>query len=192
MVRQDELPWQGRSTVLLDLRKAAHTDETLEAAVSAAATIANACWRRRDLVRLVTTTGLDTGFGAAAAHIESVMEHLATADVSSFGSLKNVVEALHQAGGGGALFATVGAAPAADVEALLRLRRRFGSVNVVIFGRSAEAPTSAADGLSQHTRVVHVNHGESFARTWNKAASERRAIRRASLDRGTERHGVNV
>ena len=39
LVRQNELPWQGRTTVLLDVRKAAHAGDSLEVAVSAAASI---------------------------------------------------------------------------------------------------------------------------------------------------------
>ena len=39
MVRQDEMPWQGRATVLLDVRRAAHTAASLELAVSAAASV---------------------------------------------------------------------------------------------------------------------------------------------------------
>ena len=42
LVRQNELPWQGRTTVLLDVRKAAAPGESLEVAVSAAASIVSA------------------------------------------------------------------------------------------------------------------------------------------------------
>ena len=49
LVRQNELPWQGRTTVLLDVRKAAHAGESLEVAVSAAASIVAATARRNDL-----------------------------------------------------------------------------------------------------------------------------------------------
>ena len=67
-VRQDELPWQGRVTVLLDVRRSAHTPASLELAVSAAASIITACWKRRDLVRLTTTDNADFGFAAGTAH----------------------------------------------------------------------------------------------------------------------------
>ena len=77
LVRQDELPWQGRTTVLLDVRKAAHSGDSLEVAVSAAASIVAATARRNDLVRLVTTDGTDSGFAPGSDHVEAIMEHLA-------------------------------------------------------------------------------------------------------------------
>ena len=42
MIRQHELPWQERTTVLLDVRATAHVRESFELAVSAAASILNA------------------------------------------------------------------------------------------------------------------------------------------------------
>jgi uncharacterized protein (DUF58 family) len=43
MIRQDELPWQGQVTVLLDLRAAVHSAPSLELALSAAVTSAGSC-----------------------------------------------------------------------------------------------------------------------------------------------------
>jgi uncharacterized protein (DUF58 family) len=60
MVRQNELPWQGRTTVLLDVRDAAHHGDSIEVAVSAAASIVAATARRQELVRRVTTGGSDS------------------------------------------------------------------------------------------------------------------------------------
>ena len=42
MVRQDELPWQGRATVLVDVRSSTNTAESLELVISAAASIVTA------------------------------------------------------------------------------------------------------------------------------------------------------
>src|SRR5437763_34328 len=53
MIRQDDMPWQGRASVLVDLRRGIHTDESLEQMLEAAASIVNASIRRRALVRLV-------------------------------------------------------------------------------------------------------------------------------------------
>src|SRR6266545_3218441 len=76
MVRQDELPWQGRVTVLLDVRRTAHTPASLELAVSAAASI---------------------------PHAEAIMEFLATVPASPGGTLRGVLDALGLAGNGGAI-----------------------------------------------------------------------------------------
>ena len=77
LVRQNELPWQGRTTVLLDVRKAGHTGDSLEVAVSAAASIVAATARRHDLIRLVTSAGSDSDFAPGSDHVEAIMEHLA-------------------------------------------------------------------------------------------------------------------
>ncbi len=62
-VRQDERHQQGRTTVLLDVRRAVHTDVSFERAVSAAASLLVAATVRGDEVRLVATDGTDSGYG---------------------------------------------------------------------------------------------------------------------------------
>ncbi len=65
MVRREEQPWQSRATVFLDNRTRAHRGQgiasSLEAAVSAAASIAVNLSQRGFTVRLVTATGEDPG-----------------------------------------------------------------------------------------------------------------------------------
>ena len=90
LVRQNELPWQGRTTVLLDVRKAAHSGDSLEVAVSAAASIVAATARRNDLIRLVTTAGTDSDFAPGSDHVEAIMEHLAVVPASPTGSLRRI------------------------------------------------------------------------------------------------------
>lgn len=83
MVRHPETPGDGAATILLDLRKSVHDDESLETAVSAAASIVHAAWRRRWPVRLVTSDGADSGLWAGRPHVDAILERLATADVTS-------------------------------------------------------------------------------------------------------------
>src|SRR5215218_7729128 len=65
MVRREEQPWQSRATVFLDNRTRAHRGQgiasSLEAAVSAAASIAVNLSQRGFTVRLVTAMGEDPG-----------------------------------------------------------------------------------------------------------------------------------
>ncbi len=77
MVRQHDVPWQGRSTIVLDVRGRFHDDESLEQAVSAAASIAVSCGRGGSLVRVITTDGGDSGFGSGNGHVEALLERLA-------------------------------------------------------------------------------------------------------------------
>ena len=138
MVRQLELPWQGRATVLLDVRAPLHDDTTFEAAVSAAASIVAASWRAGALVRLTTTAGADSGFAAGHAHFDAVMEHLAVVEASARDGLDAVVAGLRRVGNGGALaVVTTTRVPAADLERIAGLQGRFDNLTVVVLDRPA-------------------------------------------------------
>ena len=76
------------ATIVLDTRASAHTPETFEQAVSAAASIIVSCAHRRYLLRLVTTSGGDTGSGEGAAHIERILEELATVEPDPGGDIE--------------------------------------------------------------------------------------------------------
>ncbi len=76
VVRQFDVPWQRRTTVVLDLRGGA-SDASFERAVSAAASVVTLVSHRDELVRLVTTSGEDSGFVPAAEHLDDLMDRLA-------------------------------------------------------------------------------------------------------------------
>lgn len=79
MIRQEETPWRGRTTVVLDMRAAVHNEESFEDALSAAASVLVAGGARNGLVRLVTTGPYDSGFGAGRTHLDHLLEVLALA-----------------------------------------------------------------------------------------------------------------
>jgi uncharacterized protein (DUF58 family) len=166
VVRQNELPWQGRTTVLLDLRDAAHEGESIEVAVSATASVVMATARRQDLLRLVTTDGSDSGFGAGGDHLSAAMEHLAVVQTSRGGSLSRTLQQLTQRSGGGSLVAVVADVPADDLRALQSLRTRYGSVTIVHLDRSAWDPRAPV-GTAPDSRVLHVTRDAPFAAAWN-------------------------
>jgi len=170
-VRQDELPWQGRVTVLLDVRRNAHTPASLELAVSAAASIITASWKRRDLVRLITTDNVDFGFAAGTPHAEAIMEFLATVPASPGGTLRGVLDQLGLAGNGGAIVVIVAGVADAELASLPRLRGRFAAVTVVHFLRSAYDPAAPLDTAgSMSTRgstIIRVAKDRPFADAWN-------------------------
>jgi uncharacterized protein (DUF58 family) len=130
LVRQQEQPWQGRTTVVLDVRRAAHDTETLEVAVSAAASIVYANSQRNDLVRLVTTEGSDSGFAVGRSHLGAMLEHLAVVEAAGTASLRAMLELLKK-GSGGALVVIVASVPGDEMSAIARLGRRYGSLTVV-------------------------------------------------------------
>jgi len=173
MVRQDEMPWQGRATVLLDLRRGVHSPASVELAISAAASIVNASWRRRSLVRLATTSAMNSGFGAGTAHVEAILEHLAGVSTDGSRDMLGVLAALRREGSGGALVVvTTAGATGADLEALGRLRFRF-ALTVVVIERSAADPSSPATPLRPVPaigNVVHVTKDRPFRIAWNEAS----------------------
>lgn len=183
MIRQDEMPWQGRVTVLVDLRRAVHTPATLEQAVSAAASVVSACWRHRSLVRLVATDGGDSGFAEGHAHVEAILEHLAGAAPGREDNLGAILSSLRREGNGGALtVVTTAAAPDTDLNLVARLRSRFGAVTVVLFERSAlegAAPGHPHDGRPRPVpgvrSVVRVTADRPFAAAWTEAMAGARA-----------------
>ena len=171
MVRQLELPWQGRLTVLLDVRAPAHTDSTFETAVSAAASVVVASWRAGALVRLTTTDGSDSGFAAGHTHFEAVMEHLAVVGRGRPEGLETVVAGLRRAGNGGALtVVTTTAAPTGDLELLAGLQGRFDHLTLVV----VEHPRRQRPGVPDVAHragatVVRVPAGGRLAPSWDRA-----------------------
>jgi uncharacterized protein (DUF58 family) len=180
-IRQNEMPWQARVTVLLDVRRRAHSGESLEQAVSAAASIVAACWQRGSLVRLVTTDAVDSGYGARNAHVEAIMEKLASVGLSRDDRLAGVLGSLTRAGNAGGLVAlfTSDAGPT-DFESVARLQWRFASVSVVLFDRSAHDQASAGRGRSGPVPttgpVVRVGAAQPFAMAWNTAFAGRAPV----------------
>ena len=171
MVRQDEMPWQGRATVILDSRRGSHSDESFERAVSAAASVILACARRHFLVRLVTTAGDDSQFGAGATHVEGLLERLSTVELTEEGRLLAVLTALRRAGSGGALVAMMGGRAVADLPSVQRLRITHPSLTVVRFvvGRLDRESPSMGELL--------VDDDAPFAEVWNAARRVRQQQR---------------
>jgi len=131
VVRQVEEPWQRRTVVLLDTRRAAHTEDGFERAVSAAASVAVAAHRNGEAVRLVRTDGHDSGLLDTERQVEALLDELAAVQLHHRGSL------------GGAL-AVVGA---------------DGGTLVVCLGDLLEERTALAAAARRHGRTVVVACG---------------------------------
>lgn len=164
MVREDELPWQGRATVLIDNRRTAHDADSFEAAVSAAASIIEACARHRFLVRLISAGGYVSRFGDARPHVDALLEQLAVLDLSAETALAPAIAAMTTAGKGGALAVVIGSVTPMEAPVLERARRRY-SASVMVCARDLPSPAPMGP---------YVECGPQFARSWPRAMASLR------------------
>ena len=170
MVRQDEMPWQGRATILLDTRADAHTPETFERAVSAAASVVVACSRRRFLIRLLTPSGVDSGMGAGAAHVDGILEVLATVELEAGGSLARCAAMLRRASSSGGALTVLLGGRASGADVLPRLRRSFNHATAIVFHAGRGVPGSPG--------LTVVDDDRPFAEVWRAAVRPRTGARR--------------
>ncbi len=183
MVRQDELPWQGRTTVVLDDRAGVHSPESFERMVSAAASILVAGSRRQDLVRVVTAGGSDSGFGAGRAHVEGLLEALACIQPRSVLRLDRPAELLGATGVSGGLVVLSGDAAPDDLAELAGRAQASGPVAVLAFAGS-DTGGPAVEGP-----VVRLGADTSLVAGWAAALRRSGAPRRerAPASRGGRR-----
>jgi uncharacterized protein (DUF58 family) len=169
MVRQHDIPWQGRATVVLDVRARYHDHDSLEQAVSAAASIAASSGRGGALVRLITTDGGDSGFGTGNGHLEALLERLARVR-AGHGDLPD----LPQTTGAMALIVTADV-PAAELSHLARLGGRPGSLTLVVVAREGRRAPAATPGTT-----VLVGPHQPLAASWNRSMAAARVMRGAA------------
>ena len=184
MLRQDEMPWQARSALLLDTRSSMCPPQALELLVSAAASIVVAAGRHDGLVRLITTGGFDSRTGAGNAHVESILEHLAGVRASA-GELLPVLSNVRRSVRGGAFVVlTTRLAPAADLAAVGALRSRFGSLTLVVVEPAAWTSEPVVTGaLPAGLRLVRIGPGRPFADGWTAAVGPPRTPARSTRRR---------
>lgn len=176
LVRQHDIPWQGRVCVVLDLRRQASDEVTLERAISAAASVLRTHLRRGDHVRLVTTTGVDSGYGLGASHLDGLLEYLAVAGRTSSGSLRMAMELVDR-GASGAVVLVSGTLSNADVELFEQTGGAVSLRRVVRFDGPARVTTA------RRTEVLGVGPAEEFATAWTEstgAGAGRRRRRRVA------------
>jgi uncharacterized protein (DUF58 family) len=174
-VRQDEQPWQGRVTVLLDVRRTTTDQAGFERMVTAAASVIAASGRRGDLVRLVTTGGIDTGAMSGHAQLEALMEHLSVVELTPSGALGPTLASMSE--GTGSLIAVVGDVPQGDMDSIVGVKRRSGAITILHLPGHLGLPFADVNpgGLRLgRIRMVRVAKGEELRGTWNNAIRTQR------------------
>jgi uncharacterized protein (DUF58 family) len=155
MVRREEQPWQSRATLFLDNRSSAHRGHgiasSLEAAVSAAASIAVHLTHRGFAVRLVTATGEDP---SSAWHVRNadlntgpLLEALAV--VQAVPQLRLDTSWLTEGSHGGLTVSVFGKVDASDLPAMRRMQHQAGSALAVAVDVDAWAGAPASPGATR-------------------------------------------
>ncbi|NPC95393.1 DUF58 domain-containing protein [Nocardioides sp. zg-DK7169] len=194
MVRREEQPWQSRATLFVDNRAVAHRGQgvasSLEAAVTAAASIAVHLGHRGFTVRLVTATGEEAGgsWHTRDAELSSraLLEALAVLEAVPTPRIDSGWLTEH--GTGGLTVAVLGAVSPTDAPVLRRMHHHAGAALAVALdvdawaaaGRDPEAPRggrvapggdSAAPVLSQQGwRAVPLRPRDRLDAAWQELA----------------------
>ena len=150
MVRREEQPWQSRATLFVDNRLSAHQGQgiasSLEAAVSAAASIAVHLGHRGFTVRLVTSSGddLSTSWHTRDPELNTRAMLEALAVVQPVTNIRIDTGWLAESTHGGLLLAVIGAITDADGPMLRRMHHHAGTALAFALDVSAWAPGSGA------------------------------------------------
>ena len=168
MVRQDELPWQGRLAVVVDNTEGRLPEEGLDLAVSIAASVVVAAHQKGNLVRVVTGDGTDSGYLSGNAQVESLLEMLAVLEPHRRAALNTALDraAMQQRTGG--VVVITGELDSSRLVGVRRLSRSFSWVTSVIVDKSAWDPTADIEGLPMSSRrMVRVSKNAPFPLVWN-------------------------
>jgi uncharacterized protein (DUF58 family) len=193
MVRREEQPWQSRATLFVDNRMSAHRGQgaasSLEAAVSAAASIAVHLCQRGYSVRLVTATGEDPSSAwhsrSAGMNTGPLLESLAVLKTAT--SYAFDPGWLADPGQGSLMVAVLGALEDADLPILRRMRHHSATAMALALDVAAWAPgsTPTRDSVTalnaQGWRVVGLGPSDRLDLTWQylgRLAARSSALRR--------------
>ncbi|HKY14033.1 MAG TPA: DUF58 domain-containing protein, partial [Microthrixaceae bacterium] len=166
IVRHYDEPWQRRTTVVLDLRVGHYRGDDFERAVSAAASVVRLCAARDELVRLITTSGHDTGFIGDDHEIEAAIDLLAMVSMSGSGSLTGTLRALIHRRGGGALVTCTGPLGESERSVLASMGALF-ALHLAVCTSPEAGAMSGIDGAT--TQVVAFVDDDRLSEPWDEA-----------------------
>jgi len=172
LVRQFEVPWQRRTTLLVDVRADRHDPESFERTVTVAASVSALASAGSELVRVGTTEHPDPPFVTATDHLDALLDRFAllTPQVAD-GDLVTAVERATVTATGRLVVCT-GELPRDELDAVLRASSRAGISLLVTTGGSG--PSRAAGGTGGVVRV-HWDGISDLATLWRSAGDALRA-----------------
>lgn len=166
LVREEDPPWQGHLTVLLDARSSRVSPERFEYAVTGAASIVHAVSRAADRIRLMVSNGIDSGLVDARVARATLLEHLALVEVHDDGPLPQAP--LDGRPRTGTLVVITGRVDADDLARIRAVRSRFATVLVI----AVEAGPHAAVGPAESDVALAVFADDRpFGAAWQDLSS---------------------
>ncbi|MBX3313639.1 MAG: DUF58 domain-containing protein [Actinobacteria bacterium] len=167
LVRQEDPPWQGHVTLLLDARTDRVSPERFEYAVTAAASIVHAVARVGDRARLMISDGTNSGLVDARAAEQTLLEHLALVQLHPADQPlpRPPTDGRRDTGN---LVLITGRPHHDDLDLARSMRARFGSVLVVA------VETVPATDHDPGVAVAVFDDDTPFATAWHDFSAGRR------------------
>jgi uncharacterized protein (DUF58 family) len=157
VIRQPENLRRGRLTIMADLRANVQDDETVEAVLSAVASLAMSSLASGLQVRVVSTAGWDSGHGTGRDHGPALLDGLAAAETHP---PRPHVAPFRLAGGLEPLVVvTTDRCSDSDLRSAVGMSGPTGTTMVVF-------ETGPATDRQAGRRLVRVGRGASFAEAW--------------------------
>ena len=168
MVRQDEMPQIGRTTIVLDVDEDRTSPEALDVAVSAAASLIEAVRASGDQVRLVSGDGTDTGCTRSHVGIGSAMEYLATVQPQSAAPLAQAIGQVLHAPGEATLVTITTELTDTESDLIASLSPHVLSTTSVLLDASLTDPLLTPRDAVASSRWIRVTRAAPFSAQWNK------------------------
>ena len=194
MVRREEQPWQSRATIFLDNRIIAHRGQgiasSLEAAVSAVASIAVHLSQRGFAVRLATATGEDASSAWHTRDTElntaPLLEALAV--VEPVPQVRLASDWLAEPAHGGLIVAVVGSLEATDLPVLRRMQHHAASAMALALDVDAWIGGPATGGATplltrQGWRAASLGPRDRLDQVWQELGKASARVSRGAAPR---------
>jgi len=139
---------------------------TFEAMVSGAASVAVASAARGDQLRLLTTSGIETGYGTGNHHLDRILGELAVVQATEH-KLGTALDQVTGATSSGAVVAITSGEDELDEAIMRRAAATYRRRILVLFGDTPAMPVGS-EGALRSTTVIRVPAGQPFSEAWGR------------------------
>lgn len=155
------------TTVVLDTSMVGHDDESFEAAIEVAASIAVASTTRHFPLEIRTTGGLEISSRGGGNSAREALDQFSLVQPGA-GSLDHLLSTMGRSRGGTALVVVTAAPGDGALASLAMLARRFGLVMLVDLRPAADGPETAPAPAPSGVTVVSATSAADVAAIWNR------------------------